>query len=79
MVSPVFHKYEFPNGDSITTDVPAQIVLSPMASITGLGIELITTSIGADSPMHPSIFSTVTVYSPGVFTTIDCVVSPVDH
>ena len=46
MVSPVFHKYEFPNGDSISTDVPAQIVLSPMASITGLGIEFITISIG---------------------------------
>ena len=36
-------------------------------------------STGADSPIHPSRFSTVTEYWPGVFTNMDCDVSPFDH
>lgn len=66
--------------DVNTTEPPVQNVVGPPARITGTpGAGFTVTFVLDEVATHPEPLPTVTVYVPPVETTIDCVVSPVDH
>jgi hypothetical protein len=79
VVAPVDHKYELPS-DAVSVTFPfAQNVVAPPAVIVGFDMMWTMTAAGAEVALQPLALVTVTLYSPAVLTSIDCVVAPVDH
>ena len=81
VVAPFDHKYVVPELAVKVTDPPAQKFNGPPAVMVGADGNAFTVTIVAalDELRHPAVFVTCTVYDPAVVTSIEAVVSPVDH
>jgi hypothetical protein len=80
VVAPVDQRYEALAGAVSVTEPPSQNDVGPLALTTGVaGSALTVTAVAALVALQPFAFVTVTLYEPDAFTTIDCVVAPVDQ
>ena len=73
-------RYDELAGAVSVTEPPSQNVVEPLGVITGVaGFASTVTVVAALVALQPLAFVTVTLYEPEAFTTIDCVVAPVDQ
>jgi hypothetical protein len=80
VVAPLDQRYELAALAVSVTLPPAQNVVGPLAVMTGVaGNALTTTLVGAELPLQPFASVTVTLYEPVAFTVIDCVMAPFDQ
>jgi hypothetical protein len=61
VVAPFDQRYDEPADAVSVTDPPAQNVVGPPAVIVAAGLLLTVTAVGADVPLQPFAFVTVTL------------------